>query len=414
MAEMRRVLFVAEAVTLAHVGRLITLAECLDPEKFEICFACDPRGRRFLSSVKARYLPIKSIPSEVFLDRVDNGHPVYTERELEEYVEEELRLLSQVRPDFVVSDFRISLGVSARKLGIPLLSVVNAYWSSRVNGKFPLPETWYFRRMGWRVSSLLFKALRLTVLPMALRSQAAPMNRIRRRHGLPPLRELRDIYTDGDLKLYADTPELVPLKGQRPDERYLGPLLWSPEGSLPDWWDQLDPDLPCVYVTLGSSGNTQVISRIVDALSALPLQVLLATAGRWRQKLPPRFFSAEYLPGMETARRSSLVICNGGSGTVYQALSVGTPVLGIISNVDQAWTMSFVEGASAGKAIRHWQVHPEKIRKMALSLLGNPEFRRGAEKVREGFSRYDVKRGFLESVEFVLKNAASVNSGQNG
>ncbi len=50
MSEARKptILFVAEAVTLAHLARPAALATGLDPEAFNVVLACDPRYQSFL------------------------------------------------------------------------------------------------------------------------------------------------------------------------------------------------------------------------------------------------------------------------------------------------------------------------------------------------------------------------------
>lgn len=398
MAEKKRILLVAEAVTLAHVGRLITLAQGLDPSRYEIHFACDPRHQKHFRQEDAAFHPIVSVQSEAFLVRLADGKPVYTESELDHYVEKDLILLGALKPDLVVSDFRLSLGVSARKLGVPLINVTNAHWSPRAQGCLPLPENPVFRRMGWTLSSLIFRVIAAGAVPIALRHHATPMNRVRKRHGLPPLRDVREVYTQGDLNLFADTPGLVPLIELHSDEGYLGPVLWSPKAPLPEWWEKLDPKIPSIYVTLGSSGNILTTPAVIEALARIPAQILIATVGRLDLKLPPNCLAADYLPGAEACRRASLVICNGGSGTVYQALSAGVPVLGIVSNLDQAWTMSFVEKAGAGKSIRYWQARPDHIRTLMKELLQDPKYLRGAKRVSEEFARFDSKRIFSGAV----------------
>ncbi len=50
MSSPKRVLFFAEAVTLAHVARPITLAKGLDPTRYEVVMACDPRCQQFLQA----------------------------------------------------------------------------------------------------------------------------------------------------------------------------------------------------------------------------------------------------------------------------------------------------------------------------------------------------------------------------
>jgi UDP:flavonoid glycosyltransferase YjiC (YdhE family) len=40
--ERKKILFVAEAVTLAHVGRPLALAQMLDRQRYDVHFACAP------------------------------------------------------------------------------------------------------------------------------------------------------------------------------------------------------------------------------------------------------------------------------------------------------------------------------------------------------------------------------------
>ena len=54
------ILFVAEAVTLAHLARPAALATGLDPNAFNVVLACDPRYQSFLERLP---FPTRSIHS---------------------------------------------------------------------------------------------------------------------------------------------------------------------------------------------------------------------------------------------------------------------------------------------------------------------------------------------------------------
>ena len=72
-SDRRRILFVAEAVTLAHVVRPFVLAQALDPERYEIHFACAESGKFICQGSGFTYWPIHSIPSERFLNALAAG-----------------------------------------------------------------------------------------------------------------------------------------------------------------------------------------------------------------------------------------------------------------------------------------------------------------------------------------------------
>ena len=114
----RRVLFFAEAVTLAHVARPIALARALAAPDYETFIACDERYRGFLEHEASQHLPLHSIGSERFLRSLAMGSTLYDLATLRSYLAEDLKLIERVKPDLIVGDFRLSLSVSARLAGV--------------------------------------------------------------------------------------------------------------------------------------------------------------------------------------------------------------------------------------------------------------------------------------------------------
>jgi UDP:flavonoid glycosyltransferase YjiC (YdhE family) len=367
----KRILFFAEAATLAHVARPLALARGLDPQRFQVCIACSPPHRDLIASQGIDVRPLQSVDSATFVRRLAKGQPLYSAGELERYVEDDLNVIGAFRPDAIVGDFRLSLSVSARLTGVPYATVTNAYWSPHAQHRhFPVPELPVTRLLGATTAQAVFDLIR----PLAFAQHALPLNRVRRRRGMPSLGwELLRTYTDADYTLYADLPSLIPTSGAPPTHRYLGPVLWSFPTPIPAWWNDLPADRPVVYVTLGSSGDANLLPLVLKALGDLPFEVLANTAGRVQiASPPPNCHLADYLPGADASARASLVICNGGSLTAYQALAVGVPVLAIASNMDQLMNMAYVERAGAGRALRAGEVTRLRLAEGARSLMGDP------------------------------------------
>lgn len=396
-ATRRRVLFVAEAATLAHVTRPLVLARALDAARHEIHFACAPGYEKFLAEDAFTRWPLWSIPPQQFLDALAHGRPLYDQPTLERYIEADVEVLDAVRPDFVVGDFRLSLAVSAAVRKIPYAAITNAHWSPYSTlGPFPLPEHPLARILGVTAATLMFRAVR----PLVFAQHALPLNRLRRRYGLASLGDLRHAYTHGDYTLYADTPGLVPTANLPRNHRYIGPVLWSPKVELPPWWSGLPQDAPLVYVTLGSSGQADLLPEIAEELSRLQVVAAVATAGRVAaDALPPDTRVAAYLPGQEAARRAQLVICNGGSATVYQALAEGVPVLGIASNMDQHLTMQAVSRAGAGILLRAGKTDRRAVRQAVKALLAQPGYRDAARRIAAEFACFDAGDRFSAVVD---------------
>jgi UDP:flavonoid glycosyltransferase YjiC (YdhE family) len=386
--ERKKILFVAEAVTLAHVGRPLALAQMLDRQRYDVHFACAPGYERFLQGSQLSNWPLTSIASARFLAALAAGKPVYDAPTLSQYVLDDMRLLQELRPDVVIGDFRLSLSVSARLAQVPYVSVINAYWSPYVTQRYQVPAIALARLLPIPLADSLFNLVR----PLAFALHSRPLNQVRRAYRLPSLgHDLRRIYTDADYVLYADIPEMFPPIDLPGSHSYLGPVMWSPPVALPAWWDGVSGLRDIVYVTLGSSGQGALLPRVLQALAPLPVTVIAATAGNVDVGvLPDNALVADYLPGELAAARARLVICNGGSPTSQQALAAGVPVLGIAGNLDQYLNMDGVLRAGAGALLRSDRLAEDTLRETALQLLSQPEPRAAAARVAQQFQRYDA------------------------
>ena len=391
-----RVLFCAEAVTLAHVARPRSLAEGLDPARYDVHFAAGHAFDAALDGYQGRRWPLKSIPPERFLQFLSAGKPIYDARTLGEYVEEELALIDRIRPDLIVGDFRLSLAVSAPLRRIPYFSLTNAHWSPYAQlATWPVPDLPVVRALGSTIAAAGFNLAR----PLVFKIHARPLNRLRKRYGLPAVGDMRHAYTWGDQTLYLDVPELIPTSRLPANHRFIGPIVWEPPTAHPPWWNDLPENRPTIYLTLGSSGPAKMLPAIIGALADLPVTLLVATAGRFELgRLPPNVYAADYLPGQAAAARSSLVVCNGGSGTVYQSLSEGTPVIGIPSNLDQHLTMYYVMAAGAGSLLRSERLTAGALRLEVTKTMADPGVRTHAHQVANWFRSRSAIEGFKQIV----------------
>jgi UDP:flavonoid glycosyltransferase YjiC (YdhE family) len=307
-----------------------------------------------------------------------HGRPVFTERYLAQCIEQDFALLRELQPAVVVGDFRLSLQVSARVTRIPYANVTNAYWSPYARPRFRMPAIRATRHLRPAIGDAVFRLVRR----FAFAVHARPMNRLRRRYGLAPLRrDVREVYCDGDLTLYADLPQLVPIGEAPPSHRYIGPILWSPPLPTPPWWDEtMGGDAP-IFVSLGSSGAADILARVVDALHGLGRPMVVATAGRTSISSREGVRVADFVPLDAMAASARLVVCNGGSPMAYHALAHGVPVLGIAGNLDQLLNMDYVERAGAGILVRADRASPIRLREAARRATGDPELAEGARRI---------------------------------
>jgi len=393
------ILFVAEAVTLAQVVRLWTLAQALDPRRYEAHFAAARFDPRIFDAggVPLRRWPIQSLDPGAVAKDVAAGRRIYEEKTLAGYVAEERALLREIRPAAVVGDLRLSLSVSAPLERVPHVALINAYWSPHaVRDGFPMPDHPLVRLFGETLAARYFPA----ALPKVFAHFARQVNRLRRRHGLPPIGALPEVLLHADATVFPDIPALVPTAGSPGHHHYIGPVLWSPRVPLPPWWDSLDPDRPTVYVTLGSSGLADLLLVVLRAVEALGFQAMVATAGRVAvTELPPHVHAADLIPGDLAARRACLVVSNGGSTTGYQALAAGRPVVGVASNLDQYLAMQAIEKAGAGVLLRAGSLDEGAARLGLEKVAGDPSYAAAARTIAGRFAAWDSGARFAAVVD---------------
>jgi len=395
-----RLLFVPEAITLAQVVRLASLATALDRERYDVRFACGPFEDVALSGSNLDPIPLVTIDRRRALAKIDRGERLYETPVLERYVAEELELFDRVRPDLVIGDLRLSLAVSARLRRIPFATLINAYMSPfAIRDSFPLPDHPIVSLLGVQRATRYWPK----ALPVAFTHFTAPLDELRKRHGLAPSGGLLEALTDADHTLYPDVPELCPTRDLPEKHRYLGPIPWSPRVPMPELPEHFGKGRPLVYVTIGSSGRYTALQAVMRVIGELPLNAVLATAGRFELTDPPsNVHVVSFAPGADMARSAACVVTNGGASTSYQAIMEGKPVLGIPSNLDQYLAMTAIERAGAGRLVRSGEATPRALRAAFVELLESERLREGAQRMSAAFKRVNCHERFQTWLEEVL------------
>jgi UDP:flavonoid glycosyltransferase YjiC (YdhE family) len=390
-----RILFLAEAMSLSHVGRSVYFGSLLDPARFDVAVATDPRAERYVTNAGLAFLPLPALAAGVALKRAGLGKPLFELKELRRYAEDDRRALGAFGPDLAVGDMRQSLAVSAPSSRIPFATITNSYWQNCAD-RFRVPYHPWMRWMG----RSLFEVVARSRLPQVARELCAPLNQLRESHGLAPIGdELWSPHGLGDYVLHADHPDIHPFPDGPAHHFQIGPALWNLPCPLPPWWEKLRTDVPTVYVNLGSSGSPAALQTVVDGLGGLKLQVVLGSCGH-RLRLPKKelFHFAPYLPNDTAIRSATAVVCNGGSTTGYQCLAGGAPFLGLVDNAEQGLSMQGFERAGVGIRLERFGLTPKQVASDVGRILSEPAFAARARAFASRFSAEARKRDWNDLV----------------
>ena len=356
----KKILFLCNAVTLAHPARSVTLAKGLNPEEYEVVLYMDDHYDALLGELPFRRHSLGSMKPQEFSQRLSQGKPLFNAPIVKAELARDFEILEKEKPDLVIGDMRITLQVSARKLRIPYLNLTNAYWSPYAKQRYPMPDLPITRVTGYMLAETVLNLAH----PLIFLSHTSAINHARRSYGMQSHGgSLKQAYTDADFVAYCDLESLIPLPGMAGHHRHIGPVLWAPENMpLPKWWDDIPANTSSIYVNLGSSGNSALLPQILRVLSKLDARIIAATAGANIQgEFPSNIYLAKWLPGDRVCEKASIVISNGGNPSTMQALAGGAYSIGLCNNMDQHMNMQYLEMAGVGISCKNIEHLPDII-----------------------------------------------------
>lgn len=386
-----RALLFADANFLAHVSRLLEVGRVLrDRHGVAVAFAGDGPYLSLVRDEGFDVHPCFTVPKERTLSLARRGllvDPWWWHRMVMRSIRSDVEVVERVRPQVVVGDMHWSLRAASLACGVPYVSVVNASWTNYFSHPIAALD-------GHLLTALLGRAAATRTFPAfkqgALWFWALPYKLWRLRNGNRALRagNLLDV-VEGDLTLLADVPEFCPTRALPPNMRYVGPIVWKPRLADPAWLGGLAAGRPTVYVSMGSTGHHGLFETAIEAFRDGEYQVLMTMGELARPAaLPPNVFVTDFAPGDRLLARADVCINHGGSGTVYQALTAGVPVVGVPTHLDQQIQLQLCERSGVGRMVPERALTPQRLRRAVDEVRLEPSFRGNAQRMAAAIAGY--------------------------
>jgi len=260
------------------------------------------------------------------------------------------------KSDLVIISAAVAAGKNeAELLNLPCLSVTLMPWAIPWDD----PDRPLFKR-------IVYGAIDGLVHLITTR----PLNRIRKRQGLPPVG--KEGFTSARLNLVPVSPAVyAPNPLWEPRHRMVGywfaqaPSGWRPPADLVSFLENGDPP---VLISLGamSLGNGDALesaSIFVDAAQQANVRAIIQgwEAGIRQLTLPSSIYAAGSLPHNWLLPQCAGVIHHGGYGTTSAGLRAGIPALVIPHIADQFYW---------GQRVHELGVGPKPIRRARLDKNG--------------------------------------------
>ncbi|GAA2894510.1 glycosyltransferase [Pseudonocardia halophobica] len=206
-------------------------------------------------------------------------------------------------------------------------------------------------------------------------------------------------------------PEPHPWTDLRPVRPTAGEV-GEPDPDLAAALDAL-PHEDTVYVTLGTVTNRapEIFRAVLEGCVRRGVNVVVTTgpdvdpAGLGPQ--PPGVLAARYLPQAQVLPRCRAVVSHAGAGTMIGAVCHGLPQLCLPQGTDQPSNTAALVPTGAGLALEPGEVTPDAVATALGRLLGEPSFRRAAQRLAAEVAAMPVADEVLAEVVYEVAGAAS-------
>jgi MGT family glycosyltransferase len=316
-----------------------------------------------------------------------------------EQVKDLTKILRDFPADAILADFCFLGAAWIHEQGGPPwagFSVSALAFSSRDTAPFGLgmkPDASAFgqfrnRGLSWLTDRVIFKEV------------TAYMNQVRADLGLAPSQTSFFNIISPFLHLVGSVPEFEYPRRDLPDRvHFVGPLLGNiaTEFIPPDWWEELNGDLPVVHVTQGTI-TTDPERLIVPTLQALASENVLVVATLFDRSLdrilpdgiPANARIASFIPHPQLLPRVDVMITNGGFNGVQMALAYGVPLIGAGKSEDKPEICARIEWLGVGIDLKTDKPTPEKIRAAVGKILADRSYKNRAQDMQRTISEYNA------------------------
>lgn len=241
---------------------------------------------------------------------------------------------------------------------------------------------------------------------------------IRRKVGLPPYkrRSIFDFGRDADLYLQGSVPAFdYPRTDLPANVHYIGASIPEPpdDWQPPSWWGELE-GRKVVLVTQGTiaSNMDELIRPAIRALAGEDVFVVVTTASKPAEAvgidpLPPNVRVERFIPYAHLMPKVSLLLTNGGFGSIQIALAHGVPVVSIGKTEEKPEIANRVNFSGVGIGLKVRVPSEEQIRDAVKTVMTTPTYAARAEALRYQLSGLDPAETGADLLEELAGDCAA-------
>ncbi len=277
----------------------------------------------------------------------------------------QVEAIEKYRPVIVIGDAAFTLNMAAEKCNVPYISVINGYMSKYYSLTRTLSRTHKAHKFIKKLPVRTADTITQVAERLAFRRVHLPFKDLRKKYMLKRLKSYSN-ELEGDHTLICDVPELFPQKTLPPSYHFIGPLFFSSCKKERDIIEKLDCDKPTILVSLGSTGDWKKLHLLNNPI--FHEFTIITTGDKELIIHGNHVISTPFLNNISVLPLIDVMICHGGNGTIYQALSCNVPILGLTSHFEQEWNMNRIEQLGLGASMDH-VTSASELKSMVLKMI---------------------------------------------
>ncbi|WP_236843075.1 glycosyltransferase [Bradyrhizobium icense] len=241
----------------------------------------------------------------------------------------------------------------------------------------------------------------------AMNASLPILNRARVDFGLPVLPDVMDLFDRADRVLLATSRVFDFEATSLPDNfRYIGPLLdvpnWSKSWQAP-WPAQSDRPRALIACSTGAQNQRDLFQRVIDGVGMVEIDAVFTIGPNLDVadfRAPQNVHLVRGVPHDSVMKDVSLVISQGGHGTVTRSLINALPQLILPIARDQLANAARVEARGVGLRLGP-TVSEQEIAAAINRLITEPQFKVAARKLGEAIKADIDTSGLVNEMELL-------------
>jgi len=226
--------------------------------------------------------------------------------------------------------------------------------------------------------------------------------------------------------LVLSIPELafIPKAFELPDRVeddlvfYVGPEIDLERVEEQFVWDQLSPELPLIYCSLGSQfdikheAGRRFIKTVIDAVARRPEWQLLVSLGSRMEPeefmpVPPHVHLSRWAPQLQVLSRANVMITHAGAGATKECIMNGVPMLAVPMMRDQFDCAERIVHHGLGLRADIERISAAEVASMLEQLLADESCRARVNAMKEEFQRVDAMNVGVDVIEKIAAGRLS-------